>query len=97
MAIGFATGGLVYWPESRQKPLRFAEDVSHFLTGFTRGGRLIVASEAGCEVYDTREHEVRLVTKFPAAGSKPISILPSAEVNQFAVIHEDGRVLVYEV
>jgi hypothetical protein len=99
LAVGFETGGVVYWDNAADNrlTLAFGAGLSDFITCFTRDGHLVAMGEQGGEVYDTRELQLRYVCKIDPPGSRVTALLPGVAINQFAVVLADGCILVYEV
>jgi tetratricopeptide (TPR) repeat protein len=98
LVAGLEEGAYIVWDPSRQhKMIPFATDMAAPLVGINRGGFVIAASGQSVEVFDSKEEKLTFVggdNELPAA---PIAVLTATRTDQFAIMCENGDVIVFEV
>ena len=98
VVAGLEQGAAVCWTDSAQPHVeRFARDLVSPVVGFSLGGRLVAADADHGEIYRTSEHAVHLEARLPGTGVRPLAALPTARINQFALIYENGLVRWYRI
>ena len=98
-AVSLDQGGIVTWYNAAtgRSLLNFGGGQSDLLTAFTRTGQLVYCGPAGGEVLEFTGDTLRSIARVEPSESRPIAVLPRKDENQFAVVLDDGRVLIYAV
>jgi hypothetical protein len=67
------------------------------LVGINRGGFVIAASGRSVEVFDSKEEKLTFVGGDNELPAGPIAVLTATRTDQFAIMCENGDVIVFEV
>jgi len=99
LAIAFQEGGYVLWPSAADDTdaQAFGQDLSAFEMCFTKGGALVALSATAGEIYSTHDGKVELIAKMNGCGERPLAVVPTSYVKQFAVFMPSGVVRVYRL
>ena len=65
--------------------------------GFTLSGWLVAAGAARCRVWRLHDSAVSLMASLPCAGRKPVAVLRTTHLHEFALLWEDGAVRRYRM
>lgn len=90
-------GAILYWIDSGGRRASFATDLVRPVVRFTRGGWLVAASAAACQVYRTEGHRIRLQAECPGGKVEPLAVLDMADPNRFALFGMDGAIRLYQM
>ncbi|MCA9142068.1 MAG: hypothetical protein KDB05_04750 [Planctomycetales bacterium] len=99
LAIAFQQSGYVLWPNAVDDidTQAFGQDLSDFEMCFTKGGALVALSATTGEIYSTHDGKVELIAKMNGSGERPLAVVPTSHVKQFAVFMRSGAVRVYRL
>jgi hypothetical protein len=98
IVVGCVQGGVVVWGHRANAPhTPFAMDLYEPLLGINRGGWIAAVTRDCVQVYDTHEGKLSFVAQIEGPKAKPIAVLSTSDTTLFAVVTEDGVVLIYEV
>jgi hypothetical protein len=98
LALGFDEGAQLVWdPKRTQEIMPFASDMIAPRVAINRGGYVIAAADKSVEVYDSKEGKLVFVAKFDKLPAAPISVMSAPQPNQFAILAQNGDLLVFEV
>jgi len=91
-------GGVILWDDSSSAPQsRFSEGLGNPYTCLTRGGLLVAAADGALEVYDTRESKLSLLAMKGEPAFHPQGLVATDHPEHFAILVEDGAVLVHSL
>jgi tetratricopeptide (TPR) repeat protein len=90
-------GAVIYWDDYEGYIKPWAAELNEPCAGFTRGGRIVLASARECHVYRTEAYEIHLEACMPMPGGLPLAVLAPPEASQFALFSSDGIVRIYRV
>ena len=98
IVAGLAEGACMLWdPAGGHKCVPFATDMGAPYIGINSGGFVIVAAGSTFEVYNSKEGKLTLVTSYNKLPTPPIAVLTGTRTDQFAIMCQDGDVLVFEI
>jgi len=90
-------GLAVCWDVGDESCTHFAEELEAPIVGFTLSGWLVAADAAQCQVWRLHDSAVSLTASFPCTGQKPVAVLRTTHLHEFALLWEDGAVRRYRV
>lgn len=98
IVLGCKQGGLVLWGDTADAPqTTFAADLAAPSVGLNRGGWLIAATADTVEVFSTANSQLNFVCSTDGPKSDPIAVLSTNENQRFAIVTEEGNVMLYEI
>ncbi|HWE97186.1 MAG TPA: hypothetical protein VG269_24715 [Tepidisphaeraceae bacterium] len=95
VAAAMDEGGMVFWGDGRSQS--FGEGLFEPLITFTRGGMLVAADSLAGRIYATDRGSVRRRGDFTFSGGRPISLLSTNKLDEFAALTSDGAVTVFKI
>jgi tetratricopeptide (TPR) repeat protein len=96
--VGLEEGACIVWDPSREhKMVSFATDMAAPRVGINRGGYVIAAAGRSVEVFDSKEDKLTFVGGDNELPAEPITVLTGTRTDQFAIMCENGDVIVFEV
>lgn len=98
--MAFEDGGAVAWVDPQgTRLIRFGEaDLHRPLLCFLRPGWLVAVDKSLMEVYQTSDRQLALHAAMPfESPGRPIAVIPHRRRDQFAVVFENGQVLICEM
>lgn len=95
VAAAFDEGGVVLWEDGASQP--FGQGLTDPRIAFTRSGFLVAAAAEGGRVYRTVDQKVVAIGSFEHGRAKPLAVLPTNVLNEFALLSEDGWVSVFQI
>jgi len=90
-------GLAVCWDVGDESRTHFAEEREAPIAGFTLSGWLVAAGAARCRVWRLHDSAVSLMASLPCAGRKPVAVLRTTHLHEFALLWEDGAVRRYRM
>jgi tetratricopeptide (TPR) repeat protein len=88
-------GGVIVWPDPPgAHEVRFGEGLGNPYTCLTHGGLLAAAADGVLEVYDSRDGKLTLLSIKAEPSFHPRGLVATDQPEQFAMLMEDGTVLV---
>jgi hypothetical protein len=98
IVVGLDEGACMLWdPAGEYRQVPFATDLLAPHVGINLGGYVIVAAARNVEVYDSKESKLTFVASYTELPAPPIAVLPGARTDQFAIMCENGDVLIFEL
>lgn len=95
IVVSLADGGVVLWGDTLDAPqASFGQGLACPHTCLTRGGLLVAAADGVVEVYDTRDGKLSLLALKAEPSFQPRGLVATDHPEQFAMLMEDGTVLV---
>jgi hypothetical protein len=99
IVAAFDRGAVLFWGDpGSARSEAFAGDLDFPVVGLTRGGHLVAAARHEIQVYDTQGGKLKFRSRLPGcAATEPVAVLPTQASDQFAVLHANGRMLLFRV
>jgi tetratricopeptide (TPR) repeat protein len=99
LAITCGEGGLVVWPEGYELDIQrpFGKDLFDPVACFTKNGALVAVSKSACEVYDTNDEQVSVISSMDGPFATPVAVTPAGRPDEFAILTTGGTVRVYRI
>jgi hypothetical protein len=94
IAASYEEGGVILWKDT-QRTRMFGHGLIAPRTTFLLTGNLVAVDELQIEVYGTGRNTLSFESSLASPG-KPLSVMPVAR-NSFAVLCNDGRLMVYRL
>jgi hypothetical protein len=95
IVVSLKEGGVIFWGDDDKAPqARFGEGLAEPYTCLTHSGLLVAAADGLIEVYDTRDTKLALLAMKAEPAFKPCGLAPTDHPEQFAMLTEDGAVLI---
>jgi hypothetical protein len=95
VAAAMNEGGVVLWSDGQNQG--FGDGLFDPLITFTRGGILVAADSAAGRIYATDRRSVRRRGNFTVSGGRPIALLATSKIDEFAALTSDGAVTVFKI
>jgi hypothetical protein len=98
IVLGCEQGGLIVWGDTAEaEHTTFAADLAQPAVGLNRGGWLVAATNETVEVFSTTGGQLHFVASTDGPRARPLAVLATDDNRRFAIITEEGGVLIYEV
>lgn len=98
LAIVTTAGTYVIWLQGKESSpaVRCAIELGEPLATFTIGGRLVLVTGRGGEIYESSGGHLTLHSRLPWHG-QPLAVLPTDEPDQFAIFGPNEAVKVFKI
>jgi tetratricopeptide (TPR) repeat protein len=98
IVLGLSEGACILWdPVARAKSVTFATHMLAPRVGINRGGYVIAAAGNDVEIYDSKEDALRFVAACHDLSAPPLAVLIGSRTDQFAIMCENGEVVVFGI
>lgn len=96
VAVMMKHGAVMHW-RGTQDLIELDRDLPSPKAAFVSGGPLVLISGSQGMLLEVDARGVHAVTRFELTSKDPVGLCPTANPGQFAVLHSNGEMVVYQV